>query len=106
MSDDPTRVRNQPSLTTASGSSWLIVGALFASISIAMLAALAMLPPPGLALAAITTIVALYAAMLVVRFVVHARKRRLKLIAACFLSIAVIGLGSVIAIASVNWAPL
>jgi hypothetical protein len=106
MSDDPTRVRNQPSLTTASGSSWLIVGALFAGISIAMLAALATLPPPGLAFAAIAAIAALYAAMLISRFAVHARPRRLKLIAACFLSIAVIGLGSVIAIAAVNWAPL
>ncbi|GAA1218965.1 hypothetical protein GCM10009655_18020 [Rhodoglobus aureus] len=71
-----------------------------------MLAVLATLPPPGLALAAIAAIIALYAAMLIVRFVVHARRRRLKLIAACFLTIAVVGLGSVIAIATVNWAPL
>jgi glucan phosphoethanolaminetransferase (alkaline phosphatase superfamily) len=99
-------MRNQPALTTASGSSWLIVGAFFAGISIAMLAVLATLPPPGLAVAAIVAIATLYAAMLVARFVVPVRKRRLKIIATFFLLIAVIGLASVIAIASVNWAPL
>ncbi|WP_010202450.1 hypothetical protein [Salinibacterium sp. PAMC 21357] len=106
MSDDPTRLRNQPSLTTASGNSWLIIGALFAAISIGMLAALATLPPSGLALVAIAVIIALYLVMLILRFTVHARRRRLRLIAVCLLSIAAVGLGSVVAIAAINWAAL
>jgi uncharacterized protein YacL len=106
MNDDPTKMRNQPALTTTSGNSWLIVGALFAAITIATLAALALLPPAGLAFTAIVVIVTLYLAMLIVKFVVHDRKRRLRILAACFLSIALVGLSSVIAIAAVNWAPL
>ncbi|WP_341951928.1 hypothetical protein [Salinibacterium sp. TMP30] len=97
-------MRNQPALTTTSGNSWLIVGALFAAITIATLVALALLPPAGLAFISIVVIVTLYLAMLIVRFVVHGRKRRLRLIAACFLTIALVGLSSVIAIAAVNWA--
>jgi ABC-type siderophore export system fused ATPase/permease subunit len=106
MSDDPTKMRNQPALTTTSGNSWLIVGALFAAITIATLVVLAMLPPSGLAFTAIVVIVTLYISMIVVRLVVHHRKRRLRIIAACFLAIALVGLSSVITIAAVNWAPL
>jgi len=106
MSDDPNRLRNQPALTTASGTSWLVVGGLFSAIAIAVLAALSTLPPSGLAVAAIAVITGLYLTMFVVRFVVNARKRRLGLIAACFLTIAFIALSSVIAIAAVNWSAL
>ncbi|QYH36218.1 hypothetical protein [Salinibacterium sp. M195] len=106
MSDDPTRMRNQPALTTATGSSWLVVGALFAAITIATLVALSALPPLGLATATIAVIAVLYGAMIVVRFVVAARRRRLILMAACFIALAGVGLASVIAIAAVNWAPL
>lgn len=106
MSDDPSRMRNQPALTTNSGTSWLIVGALFAAITIAMLSALATLPPSGLAFATIAVISALYAGMLIARLLVRTRKLRLRLIAACFLAIALVGLVSVIVIAAVNWAPL
>lgn len=106
MSDDPTRLRNQPALTTASGNSWLISGALFVIISVAMLIALSKLPPPGLAWIAIILIVTLYAMMLVVRFLVQKRRTRLRFFAACLLAIALISLSSVITIATVNWAPL
>jgi hypothetical protein len=106
MSDDPNRLRNQPALTTASGTSWLIVGGLFSAISVAVLAVLSTLPPSGLAVAAIAVIVGLYLTMFAVRFFVDARKRRLGLIAVCFLTIAFISLSSVIAIAAVNWAAL
>ena len=104
MSDDPIRVRNQPALTTASGTTWLIIGALFSGVSIVMLVALAPLPPQGLAVLAIAVIVALYVTMVAVRFLVQARKRRLRLIAASFLAIAFVALGSVVAIAAVTWA--
>ncbi|MGV8851346.1 MAG: hypothetical protein ACOH1M_02115 [Rhodoglobus sp.] len=104
MSDDSTRLRNQPSLTTASGNSWLIIGALFAGISLAVLGLLVSLPPPGLAIATISVILGLYLFMVIVRFSVHPRKRRLRLLAACLLLIAAAGLGTVIAIAAVNWA--
>lgn len=106
MNDDPTLVRNQPALTTASGSSWLIVGALFTAISAATLFMLGQLPPSGLAAWAIVTIVILYVAMVIIRFTVHALKTRLRLIAICFLAIALISLGSVTAIAAVNWSAI
>ncbi|MGV8876076.1 MAG: hypothetical protein ACOH1K_01045 [Rhodoglobus sp.] len=106
MSDDPTRLRNQPALTTASGNSWLVIGAAFSLISIGTLTALATFPPAGLAVAAIATIVVLYVAMVIVRFAVARHRRRLGIIAALFLSSAAVGLGAVIAIASAIWAPL
>ena len=106
MSDDPTLVRNQPALTSASGNSWLIIGGLFSLISMAMLLVLSTLPPPGLSFVAIAITLTLYLAMVVVRFSVHTRTRRLRIIAVCFAVIAFVGLGSVITIAAVNWALL
>jgi hypothetical protein len=106
MSDDPTRVRNQPALTSASGNSWLIIGGLFSIISTAMLLVLSTLPPPGLSFVAVAITIALYVAMVVVRFSVHSRTRRLRIIAVCLAAIAFVGLSTVIGIAAVNWAPL
>jgi glucan phosphoethanolaminetransferase (alkaline phosphatase superfamily) len=106
MSYDPTRLSNQPALTTASGTSWLIIGGLFSGISIAVLAVLATVAARGLAWGSIAAIIGLYAAMFIVRFTVGSHRRRLRIIAACFLMIAFVGLGSVVTIAAVNWAAL
>ena len=46
---DPTKVTNQPSLTTSTGRIWLVVGGLFALIAAVMLFFLMPFAPHGLA---------------------------------------------------------
>ena len=86
-----TRVRDQPSLTTSSGKSWLILGGLLAVIAIAVLIPLLSQVPAGLALFGICAIVALYAAMIVVRLNVRPGRGMLGWLAALMIAIAVIG---------------
>jgi hypothetical protein len=77
--DDPTRMRNQPALTTSHGLEWLVIGAITAVICIVVL--LFQLPS-GVALAGAVTVFVSYMAMLVVRFSVARLKLRLRLLAA------------------------
>ncbi|MDM4762658.1 hypothetical protein QT381_06525 [Galbitalea sp. SE-J8] len=99
---DPTFLRNQPALTTSSGRSWLIVGALFAVIAAGVLFALAGAPPAGVGLGGGIAVIALYAAMVVIRLAVPARRRRLRLglLAGALLAMAAIGLVCVLVIAT------
>lgn len=99
MSDDPTRVRNQPSLTTSTGRTWLIVGALFTAISLAVLLPMTALPPSGVALTAAILDVVFYAAMLAARFAVAPGRRRLPLMAAALLAIAVASFAAALIVA-------
>jgi hypothetical protein len=85
------RVRDQPSLTTSSGRSWLILGGLLAIIAIAVLVPLLSLPPAGVALFAICAIVVLYAAMVLVRVNARPGRGMLAWLAAFMIAIAVIG---------------
>jgi hypothetical protein len=86
-----TRVRDQPSLTTSSGKSWLILGGLLAAIAIAVLVPLLSAAPAGLALFGICASVALYAAMIVVRLNVRPGRGMLGWLAALMIAIAVVG---------------
>jgi len=103
MTDDPTRIRNQPALSTSSGAIWLIVGGLFAIISIVVLVPLVTRQPAGLAMGGIVAIVLLYLAMVLVRFRVGALRRRLGWLAACMLAMAVVAMASVLIISTVEW---
>lgn len=94
---DPTWIRNQPSLTTSSGTIWLVVGGLFAAIAFALLVAMGSLHPLGYWAAAIVAL--LYAGMLVVRAWVGRQRLRLGLLAALMLTIAAVALGAVLFIA-------
>lgn len=85
---DPTRVREQPSLTTSTGAIWLVVGGLFTAIALAVLIPMVALPPTGLALAGAVAIALLYVGMVVVRLVVPPGRRRLGLLATGMLLIA------------------
>jgi hypothetical protein len=87
---DPTRVREQPSLTTSTGAIWLIVGGLLTAIALAVLIPMSSLPPRGLALVAAIAIAALYVAMVITRLAVPAGRRRLGMLAAGMLLIAAI----------------
>lgn len=76
---DPTRVTSQPALRTSNGGIWLVMGALFAAASAVPLMLLILAPEGrsgGLALAALMLVLALYAAMLVIRFAVSRRLLR------------------------------
>ena len=86
-----TRVRDQPSLTTSTGKSWLILGGLLAAIAIAVLIPLLSQEPAGLALFGICASVALYAAMIVVRLNVRPGRGMLGWLAALMIAIAVVG---------------
>ena len=94
------RVRDQPSLTTSSGKSWLILGGLLSLIAIAVMVPLLPQKPDGVALIGICAVVACYAAMVIVR--VNARPGRLMLgaLAGLMIAIAIIGVGCVGAIAA------
>ena len=60
-------MRDQPSLTTATGRSWLILGGLLALIAVVVMVPLLSQKPAGVALFGICVIVALYATMVIVR---------------------------------------
>jgi hypothetical protein len=86
-----TRMRDQPSLTTSSGKSWLILGGLLAVIAIAVLIPLLGQAPAGLALFGICASIALYAAMVIVRLNVPRERGMLGWLAALMIAIAVVG---------------
>ena len=88
-SADPNLVRNQLLLTTSTSRAWLIVGALFTAISLAVLLPMTALAPPGVALNAAILDVAFYAGMLGPRFQVPSGSRPLALMAVALLAIAV-----------------
>lgn len=98
---DPTRVRSQPSLTTASGTIWIVVGGLFVAVALGVLVPMTALPPAGVALVAAIAVGALYLAMVVVRVAVPAGRRRLAMLAVGMLLIAVISLVSALVVAAV-----
>src|ERR1700761_1252841 len=96
------RVRDQPSLTTSSGRSWLILGGLLALIAVAVLIPLLSHKTAGVALFGLCTIVALYAAMVIVRFNLHPGRLLLGLLAALMIGIAIVGVACVGTIAAVT----
>ena len=100
---DPTRLREQPSLTTSTGAIWLIVGGLFTAVSLGVLIPMMLLPPAGLALVAAIVIAVLYAAMVVTRLAVPPGRRRLGILATGILLIAAIALVVAAIVMVVTW---
>jgi hypothetical protein len=86
-----TRVRDQPSLTTSTGKSWLILGGILAAIAVAVLVPLLSQPPAGVALFGICAIVALYAAMVLVRVNASPGRGMLAWLACFMIAIALVG---------------
>ncbi|MCU1413730.1 MAG: hypothetical protein JWN80_1070 [Microbacteriaceae bacterium] len=103
MSNDPTRLTNQPALTTSTGRSWLIVGGLFTAIALGVLIRLTVLPPVGVALVAAIVVAVLYLGMLVVRFTVHPGRRRLGLLAVGMIGIALVSLVATGIVTAAAW---
>jgi hypothetical protein len=86
---DPTRVRDQPALTTSRGLSWLILGGLLTLISLGVLVPMAVLrmPPLGVAGPAAVVVGVLYLCMIIVRFATPPSRLRLALLAIAFVSL-------------------
>jgi hypothetical protein len=98
MDDDPTKVTNQPSLTTSTGRSWLVLGAIMAAIAVGLLWWLQQVNSSGVAIVGIAVIVLLYVAMVEIRLLVRGGRLRLILMAVCFGGIAAVALVCVLVI--------
>jgi hypothetical protein len=95
--DDPTKVRNQPALSTSSGREWLIVGALTALICVGVL----MLQVPAAAFLSITgaaVVVVIFAAMVIVRELVKPQRRRLGILATLLIGMMLVTIAALVAI--------
>lgn len=101
---DVTKVRNQPSLTTASGTSWLVVGGAFLVIALIVVVPLIAFPPKGLALGVIVAMLVIYGVMIFARNVLPAGRVRLATLAAGMITIAALALVTLAIIAGVAWA--
>lgn len=97
---DPTKVTNQPSLTTSTGRIWLVVGGLFAAVAAATEFSLLSFPPPGFAAGALIAVVLLYVAMIVTQLVTQRGRLRLGMLAGLMITMAVVSLLSVVVIAA------
>ncbi len=99
--EDPTRMRDQPALTTSQGRSWLILGGLLALISLAVLVPMAVLkmPPMGVAATAAVVVAVLYGCMIIVRFATPPSRLRLGLLAVDMLAIAFVAVFAVLLVA-------
>lgn len=92
---DPTRVTNQPALTVSTGREWLLVGALFALVSLVPLVSLIFISPGRSFPYAVTTavvVVLCYLWMLVERFTQPPGRRRLRMLATAMITMAALGL--------------
>ncbi len=97
---DPTRMRDQRELTTASGATWLIVGAITTALVGGMLLALGGTFGDARAFIGAALIGVVMAAMIVVRVAVRARPTRLRLLAVLFGLMLTIGLVVVLLVAA------
>lgn len=84
---DPTRVTDQPALTSSSGGIWLVVGAVLTAVCLGVLLAVSASHPFAYVGAAVALI--LYAVLVVVRFAVQDQAVRLRVLAVLFAAIAV-----------------
>jgi hypothetical protein len=105
---DPTWMTSQPSLRTSSGGIWLLMASLFAMLSLALLIAIVVNggPAASVALVTATLVVGLLIAMEVVRRVVGEGPPRLRALAGCFLSMALIALAGMVVCVMIVWIPV
>lgn len=106
MSDDPTKVRNQPALTRGPGNSWLLIGAAISLLSAVFFLVQLDSHPVGLALTGALVVVALFVCMIVVRFTIAADRVRLGTLAVLLLTMAVVALLGLGIIAWTEWSLL
>jgi multisubunit Na+/H+ antiporter MnhB subunit len=78
---DSQKVFDQRSLTTSTGSIWLVVGGAMTLLCGALLFAMQWLRPPGIGFVGFVAVLVLYAAMVVIRYTVRRKRRRLAVLA-------------------------
>jgi hypothetical protein len=100
---DETRVREQPTLTTSNGTIWLVVGGIFAAISIVMLVAMTVLPNGVVALVAALVVAVLYVGMIAARVLIPPGRRRLGVLAGGMLLMAAVAFLGVALVAFAAW---
>lgn len=103
---DPTRMANQPALRSSEGTIWVVVGGLFALICLVPLGLLTVVDPRASAPVAWITailVVVLYAALLVTRWVVGERERRLRTMAVLMVAMAAAALIGLMICAAIEW---
>jgi exosortase/archaeosortase len=81
MSNPSSKVRDQNALTTSKGASWLLIGAALLVLCGGLLFAMQWLRPAWAGLTGFVTVIALYAAMVVIRVSVPPGRRRLGILA-------------------------
>lgn len=92
---DPTRMVNQPALRTSSGRVWLVMGGLFAAVSLLPLGLLIFAGDGrsrGVAIPVAVAVVLLFAAIVVARLVLPGGPVRLRTMAACMITMAAVAL--------------
>ena len=92
---DPTRVLNQAALRRSTGTIWLVMGALFllaSLLSFGVVIAAGSGASTPLAITGGVVAIALYGAMVLVRLTVAGGPKRLRLLAACMLTMALVSL--------------
>ena len=104
-SSDPTLVTNQPSLRSSSGAVWLICSAVFVAVCLVPLIGIVAVRSAAtpVAIVAIVLLVGLLAAEVVVRLLISAPLQRLRWLAACMLSMAVVALIAMMVCVSIVW---
>ncbi|MGO1537834.1 MAG: hypothetical protein ACTHZ9_06200 [Leucobacter sp.] len=101
-------MKNQPALRTSSGLIWIVMGGLFLIASCIPLSMLIFVSPGrslGIAIAVAVVLILLYGMLLVFRFTISARPRRLRAMAVCMLSMAGVALIGIWLCALVENAP-
>lgn len=97
---DPTRIREQPALTSSRGAIWLIVGGIFTVIALAVLIPMTALPGGVFALVAAIVDGVVYLGMIVTTFAIPPGRRRLRVLAVGLLVIAGVSLVAAAIVAS------
>lgn len=103
---DPTRMANQPALRSSDGTIWIVVAGLFVLICLVPLSLLTVIDPRGSAPVAWVTailVIGLYVALVVSRWAVGDRERRLRLMAGLMIAIAAIALLGLVICAVIEW---
>ncbi|WP_200328751.1 hypothetical protein [Leucobacter sp. L43] len=93
-SADPTRVTQQPALTTASGTIWVVMGSLLlVAGAVPVVAIIALRPGPMVPVAVATgaLMLACTCVLFIARFAVQRGPRRLRVMAASMIASAVVG---------------
>jgi len=105
---DPTKMVNQPALQTSSGRIWIVMGGLFAAVSLVPLALLIFQGngrSRGVAILVAVLILTCYALLLAARFAVRRGPKRLRVMAASMLAMAAVALSGVWICALIESAP-